>query len=97
MTEGNLSSENKSYLDYAIDHGASDIHINVGVPVCLRVDGKLFTIPNAPEVTVAKAKELIKGLASEELLESLKQKKEIDFSFAELLMGRAILRNEIKV
>jgi len=81
MTEGNLSSENKSYLDYAIDHGASDIHINVGVPVCLRVDGKLFTIPNAPEVTVAKAKELIKGLASEELLESLKQKKEIDFSF----------------
>lgn len=81
MTEGKLSPEISKYLEYAISKNASDIHISVGVPVTLRVDGRLFPIPEVPEVTQAKAKELISGIASEDILLLLKQKKEIDFSF----------------
>ncbi|OPZ23802.1 MAG: Twitching mobility protein [bacterium ADurb.BinA186] len=81
MAEGKLSPEMSKYLEYAISKNASDIHINVGVPVTLRVDGKLFSIPEVPPLTQVKAKELIAGFASEDILILLKQKKEIDFSF----------------
>ncbi len=81
MDEKKLSPEICTYLDYAIGKNASDIHINVGVPVTLRVDGKLFSIPDTPAVTPTKAHELIGGVASDDLLTLLKQKKEIDFSF----------------
>ncbi len=82
MTEASFGAEVKKFLDYAIEHKASDIHINVGVPVTLRVDGKLFAIPDSPTVTAESAKSLIKEISSEETLTLLKQKKEIDFSFS---------------
>lgn len=81
MAEVKSGSEVSAYLDYAISKHASDIHINVGIPVTLRVDGKLFSIPDVAALTPAKAKELIAGVASEDLLTALEQKKEVDYSF----------------
>jgi len=81
MAEVKAGSEVNAYLDYAISKHASDIHINVGIPVTLRVDGKLFSIPDTANLTDAKAKELVSGFAGDDLMTALEQKKEVDFSF----------------
>ncbi len=81
MSEVKAGSEMSAYLDYAISKHASDIHINVGIPVTLRVDGKLFSIPDVAPLTSAKAKELISDVADDTLMGALDQKKEVDFSF----------------
>lgn len=81
MADKTLSPEVCSFLDYSISKDASDIHINVGVPITLRVDGKLFSMPETEIISPAKSKELITAIAGEELMTLLKQKKEVDFSF----------------
>lgn len=81
MPEVKTGSEISAYLDYAISKHASDIHINVGVPTALRVDGKLFSIPDIAPLTPAKAKELVAGIADDDLITALEQKKEVDYSF----------------
>ncbi|MEI7792055.1 MAG: type IV pilus twitching motility protein PilT [Candidatus Berkelbacteria bacterium] len=80
MTE-TKGSEISTYLNYAISNNASDIHINVGVPVNVRIDGKLMPIPEALKVDELKAKELVSAFTPPDMLLSLKQKREIDFSF----------------
>lgn len=85
MTDTN-NSEISKYLNYAIANNASDIHINVGVPVNVRIDGKLMPIPEAIVVDEPKARELISAFTPPEMLISLKQKREIDFSFGFLSM-----------
>lgn len=80
MTE-KKKSEVASYLSYAVEKNASDVHINVGIPVTVRIDGKLFAVPDTAVVTEEKAKELIATFTPEDLLTSLKQKREVDFSF----------------
>ncbi|MFA7253409.1 MAG: type IV pilus twitching motility protein PilT [Patescibacteria group bacterium] len=74
-------TEIAKYLDYAIAKNASDVHITVGVPGTVRIDGKLAPIPDAQIITDEKAVELIKTFTPPELLLALKQKREIDFSF----------------
>lgn len=81
MAEVKSGSEISAYLDYAISKHASDIHINVGIPITLRVDGKLFSIPDMAALTEAKARELVSGVADDDLMTALEQKKEVDFSF----------------
>jgi twitching motility protein PilT len=80
MTE-KKNSEVASYLNYAVSKNASDIHINVGIPAMVRIDGKLLPIPDAEIITEQKSKELIATFTPGDLLLSLKQKREADFSF----------------
>jgi len=81
MSEEKSATMMHKYIDYAISKNASDIHINVGVPPTIRVDGKLFSIPETETITNAKAKELISDITSKEQLTVIDQKKDIDFSF----------------
>ena len=81
MLDEAKTSEIIKFLDYAIEKSASDIHICVGIPLMIRVDGKLIVIPNSPNITHVKAKELISSFTPSEMLTLLKQKKELDFSF----------------
>lgn len=81
MTQDNKNSDVSSYLNYAVEKGASDIHLTVGLPANVRIDGKLMPIPDAPVISEAMAKELISSFTPEDMLVSLKQKREIDFSF----------------
>ncbi|MEK9156017.1 MAG: type IV pilus twitching motility protein PilT [Patescibacteria group bacterium] len=75
------ASEIASYLNYALEKGASDIHFNVGVPVAVRIDGKLLDIPDVPVLTAEKVLDIISSFATAEMLNTVKQKKEVDFSF----------------
>ncbi|MCX6808515.1 MAG: type IV pilus twitching motility protein PilT [Candidatus Berkelbacteria bacterium] len=80
MTE-KKSAEIASYLDFAVSNDASDVHISVGVTPMVRIDGKLTNIPNSPVITPDKARELISTFAPPEMMTTITQKREIDFSF----------------
>lgn len=80
MTE-TKNSEISGYLDFAVEKNASDVHISVGLPATVRIDGKLMSIPDAVVVTEEKAKTLVATFTPDELMIALKQKREIDFSF----------------
>ncbi len=74
-------------LTIAREKGASDVHITVGVPPILRVNGELEYLPYEklmPEVT----KELIYPIMTEEYQGVFEDKGEVDFSFAVPSIGR---------
>ncbi len=84
MDENQTSSpepEGISHLfEYTIEKGASDLHLTVGYPPIIRVDGKLQKV-NDEIIDPAKAEELILPLLSDDKRELLEVNKEIDFAY----------------
>lgn len=76
-----LAAQMKQLLDVAISKGASDLHITIGVPPMLRIDGKLVAIPDAPVVDLETAQKLLQSIMTPEQAEKLIQRRELDFSF----------------
>lgn len=74
-------AEMTKYLDFCVAKNTSDLHLIVGVPANIRIDGKLMSIPEAPILTPADIKGLIADFVPVELLKMLQEKKEVDFSF----------------
>lgn len=74
-------------LTKAVQMGASDIHITVGVPAKCRVNGELGAINNEV-VTPPISKELVCQMVPERLMEAYNEKGEIDFSYAIPGQGR---------
>lgn len=74
--------EIKKLLELAVNKHASDLHLIVGVPPMLRVDGVIAPIPGETSLTSERAKELVLSLVNEEQKEILLVNKEVDFSFA---------------
>ncbi|MFO7888572.1 MAG: type IV pilus twitching motility protein PilT [Eubacteriales bacterium] len=76
-----------NYLKRTIEIGASDLHVTVGHYISMRIDGKLEIVGDkklTPEDTFAIAEELL----NEKQMEALKEKGDIDFSFAIKDVGR---------
>ena len=74
-------------LKIGMEKRASDIHITVGVPPILRIDGKL--IPLGMEALKPNdTKELVYGTLSDHQIEELERKGEIDTSFSSPGIGR---------
>jgi len=71
----------KKLLDLAIERKASDLHLTVGVPPMLRIDGKLSAVPGEAALTADGVARLIQSFMTSEQLERLKIRKEVDFSF----------------
>ncbi|MCC7543143.1 type IV pilus twitching motility protein PilT [bacterium] len=76
------------YLEEVIRRDASDIHLQVGLPAMLRVDGSLSPIRDSKELTADDIDEIIFNLLDEEQKEIYTHDKEIDFSFAYGDLGR---------
>ncbi|HUD21144.1 MAG TPA: type IV pilus twitching motility protein PilT [Candidatus Saccharimonadales bacterium] len=76
-----MTAQMKQLLDYAIEKGASDLHITVGVPPLIRVDGKLIPLTDSAEVTAQTAEQLLMSIMTSEQVERLNQRRELDFSF----------------
>lgn len=72
----------KSLLQLTIERNASDLHLIVGSPPSLRIDGILAPIPNEPVLTPELMLELLKSTLAAEQLERLSVNKEIDISLA---------------
>ncbi|MEH6938884.1 type IV pilus twitching motility protein PilT [Bacillus sp. JJ664] len=67
-------------LKNALNYRASDLHLSVGLPPILRIDGELRK-ENEPVLTSEELIEFGKSITNEELWNTFKVKKEIDFSF----------------
>lgn len=71
----------KNIFQQAADKNASDVHIIVGKPPILRIDGELKMVKNLPEVTPQSAEELVFGILDPAQKEKFLEKKELDTSF----------------
>jgi len=60
---------------------ASDLHIIVGKPPILRIDGELKVIPDMPDVTREKAEELVFSILTERQKEKFIDERELDISY----------------
>lgn len=67
-------------LEYTIEKGASDLHISVGYPAIIRVDGELEEV-SENIIDPMEAEELILPLLSDDKRELLEVNKEIDFAY----------------
>ncbi len=72
----------KELLELAVEKKASDLHLVVGVPPMLRVDGVLSPVPNEPVLAPQRVSELLTNVMTAEQLERLNVNKEIDFSLS---------------
>ena len=72
----------KSLLQLTVDRNASDLHLVVGSPPTLRIDGSLFMVPNESILVPGTMDELLKGVLTSEQLERLTVNREIDLSIS---------------
>ena len=70
----------KQYLQLTAEKRASDLHMVVGTPPTLRIDGQLIPIPNEPVITVDDINKILPEILNSEQLERLTINKELDFS-----------------
>jgi twitching motility protein PilT len=75
-------------LDEVIRKKASDLHLQVGLPPMLRVDGALVAVMNAEVLDEEGMEVLIFSVLDEEQKQILLKDKEFDFSFAYGDLGR---------
>ncbi len=74
-------------LQLVIDEGASDLHIEVGVPPVLRLHGGMHPI-DAPPLTPEDTEALMKSITSEDYIQQTRAKGGADFGFAYGEMAR---------
>lgn len=72
----------ETLLEECIRRGASDLHIQVGLPPILRIDGSLAPIPNTPALTSEMVEKLIFSTLDSMQREVLSKDKEFDYSFS---------------
>jgi twitching motility protein PilT len=72
----------KELLQLAIEKKASDLHIIVGIPPVLRVDGELAPVPNEPVLTRDRVDSFLREILKTEQFERFKVNKELDFSLS---------------
>jgi twitching motility protein PilT len=69
-------------LEEVIKRKASDLHLEVGLPPVIRVDGALQALPGYQIMDEKTVETLIFGLLEEDQKQILLRDKEFDFSFA---------------
>lgn len=75
-------------LEEVIKKKASDLHLQVGLPPILRIDGALAPVPSADVLTEETVELLIFSILDEDQKQILIKDKEFDFSFAFGDLGR---------
>jgi twitching motility protein PilT len=71
----------KKLLEEGIARKASDLHISVGVPPILRIDGRLTPVAGEALLAAQDTRQLAESIMTETQLERLMAKRELDFSF----------------
>jgi len=83
----------KGLLEITINRNASDLHLIVGSPPCLRIYGELSYLTDEGILTEGNTEELLFSILSAEQKDLLINNKEIDFSFE--LAGRGRFRANV--
>jgi len=68
-------------LKTAVGANASDIHIYIGKPPMVRLQGKVEPLRQFPEITAEKSKELVYSILYEDQIQRFEEKLELDASF----------------
>jgi len=68
-------------LTRVIERGASDLHLTVGVPPTLRIDGRLVPTEDPP-LSPDQTRELVYSIMSDEQRKDLEQQLEADFAYS---------------
>lgn len=74
-------------LQIGKENGASDVHITVGIPPKMRVNGDLVDM-DFPRLLPADTDEIVRSMMNEKQLETLSKNGEADFSFSIASLGR---------
>lgn len=72
----------ENLLEQVVKKDASDLHLQVGLPPMLRIDGKLKEVPATKPLNEEQAENLIFSILDEDQKQILLKDKEFDFSFA---------------
>ncbi|HSX18186.1 MAG TPA: type IV pilus twitching motility protein PilT [Candidatus Saccharimonadales bacterium] len=75
-------------LEEVVKRKASDIHLQVGLPPTVRIDGALMPLQGTPPLTEDLVEKLVYSLLDEDQKQILLRDKEFDFSFAFGDLGR---------
>ncbi len=75
-------------LEEVVKKKASDLHLQVGLPPMLRVDGALIAVNGAQPLTEESLEQLVFAILDEDQKQILLKDKEFDFSFAFGDLGR---------
>lgn len=65
----------------AVEKGASDIHIMVGMPPIFRIDGELELLAEKEKIELKTAKDLISGILTDKQKDIFENEKELDLSY----------------
>ncbi len=68
-------------LKLVVDKNASDLHLVLGSPPTIRIDGVLQNIPDTPALTHETIKTLVEGILTEEQKDFIQANKELDFGY----------------
>jgi twitching motility protein PilT len=72
----------KDLFQVAIDRGASDLHLNVGLLPVLRIDGNLVPLNKFSQLVKKELQEMIFSLITERQKEMFEENRDLDFSYA---------------
>lgn len=86
MAVGELRIE--KFLEDVVKRNASDLHLQVGVPPMLRVDGSLTPAPGVEPLSEEQVERLVYTVLDDDQKQILIKDKEFDFSFAFGDLGR---------
>jgi twitching motility protein PilT len=75
-------------LEEAVKKGASDVHITVGSPPRMRIDGRITVMDRFPMVTPDLSKKLVFEVMKERYRKTLEETGQVDFSFGVPGIGR---------
>lgn len=69
------------YIEVAVEKKASDVHINAGYPVSMRIDGSVVPI-DSEVLTAEQSHQLAESVMSDVQLQTLREKGEVDFAYS---------------
>jgi len=70
------------------DRGSSDLHIKVGSPPAIRLNGKLVILSELPSLNADQTRMLAEGMMTAEQVKSFENRHELDFAYAVPSVGR---------
>lgn len=68
-------------LQLTVDRDSSDLHLCVGVPPIIRIDGKLYRVPYHP-ATAQQTQRMVYEILTDEQIQTFEQDMELDFSYS---------------
>ncbi len=93
MNRTQIEAKVKSYLQMVAQQGGSDLHLSLGRPPIIRIDGKLYPVGGENKLSAQEIEEAVRVLLNEEQWGRLQREKQIDFSLD--LGGKARFRSNV--